>query len=246
MVEEWNERTGTLQLELEELRKSRTSCQTELADLKRTYQKTLDKEKEKTQDLQNKLNASRKQYQSEKTESARDRAGEVCALKAEHAYELAKLNQNHERELINCDRDCRVQLEATVQSLLEDFGRNFFELERECTANLDAMAEKLTKLEARHFDISAKLSTHNEECRRFQTTMSNRDSTIQDLRFQLEETRKREIELRSERDDWNSKWLSTGAEGEEMERELRDAKKCNESLCKELKVDLGLRRNLRW
>ena len=244
-----------------QLAESKRSCQEELARLRESNQDTLEKRDERIDNLQNQLDEStlsREAEEAKNLKKSRADADEVQSLredlrkhkeshvsevnriearhKATSDHQKATLDEDHTRELNRRERDVGLQLERKIDGFLEVLGKSFFEFEAACPSNLGAIAGKVTQLEIRHMDLSAKLKKYNDERPILRTTIHDRDATIEDFRLQLQEANRRENHIRKEKYELDTKWLSTRAEGEERERELRDAKKCIESLRKELKV----------
>jgi len=257
-VEERNERIEFLKNQLTESERSR---QEELERLRKSHQDTLEKRDERIDDLQHRLDESTRARLAEdakNVKNSRSHADEVQLLREElrkqkesHISEVnriearhkatldnqkARLDENHTGELKRRERDVGLQLERKVNGFLEVLGKRFFEFETACPSNLRAIAGKVTQLELRHMDLLEKLKKYDDECTILRTTINGRDAAIEDFRLRLEEANQQENDIRKEKRELNTKWLSTRDEGEERERELRDAKKCIESLRKELKV----------
>ena len=241
------ERNGRIDFVENQLAESKRSCQEELARLRESHQDTLEKRDETIDDLQNQLDESTRSRQAEEAKNlkkSRADADEVQSLREElrkrkesHVSEVNRiearhkatsdhqktaLDEYHTGELKRRERDVGLQLEKKINGFLEVLGKSFFEFEAACISNLGAIAGKVTQLEVRHMDLSAKLKKYNDECPILRTTIHDRDAAIEDFRLQLEEAKRRETDIRKEKDELNTKWLSTRAEGEERERELRE------------------------
>lgn len=257
-VDEGNGRIDSLEIQLAE---SKRSCQDELARLGESHQNTLEKRDDRIGGLQNQLDESTRAGQVEEVktlEKSRAHADEVQSLRGEltkqkesHVSEVnrietrnkamlddqkRRLDDDHTVELKRRERYVGLQVERKVNSFLEILGKNFSEFDAACPSNLEAIAGKVTQLRLRQMDLEAKLKKYNDERTILRTTIRDRDAAIEDLRLSLEEANHRENVVGKEKHELNKKWLSTRAEGEERERELRDAKKCIDSLRKELKV----------
>jgi len=234
------ERNGTINFLENQLAESKRSCQEELARLRESHQDTLKRRDERIADLQNQLEESTRIRLAELREQKESHASEVNRIEARHKatleHQKARLDKDHTTELKCRERDVGLQFERKVNCFLEGLGKRFFEFEATCRSNLEAIAGKVTQLELRHMDLSAKSKKYNDECTILWTTIYDRDAAIEDCLLQLEEANQRENEMRKQKYELNTKWSSTRAEGEERERELRDATKCIESLRQDLKV----------
>lgn len=164
------------------------------------------------------------------------RNAEVHELKSQNSAQEKKLTELREGRKSEAER---------FKNIITDKDR----LLKAAEKKREELAERLEQLRS---ELELSKSAREKDCTTLQTTISTSDHTIRDLTLQLEEGKRGEIQLRKEKDElrmerdelckkmdeWNSKWLSTGSDGDEMERELRETKKRNESLCNELKVDL--------
>jgi len=249
-VEERNGRIDFLENQLVE---SQRRCQEELAHSQESYQGSLDKREQKIHSLQNQLDESSQasvaeeaknlikfrahadEIQSLQDELSKQKANhvsEVDRIEARHKETLVRLDEDRIRELEGRERNVGLQIQRNVNGFLVVLGKKFLEFE----AALGAISDKVTQLQLRHVSLSAKLKNCKKDCTILRTTIQDKDSAIEVLRLRLEEATRRENDVRKEKSGLSTKWLSMRDEGEERERELKDANKCIEALRKELKV----------
>jgi len=235
-----NERRNKLNNLQRDFEEYKTGSDVELARLMQTVE-----------DLRKQLDGSRKDSELQKmthNETSQAHADEVRSLREilrkqrseldtihdRHKSELEGLKSKHACEVRDRERELRLQLEKRIRDLTAMVSG----LDVECTKGLQTISGQVTRLETRYESIAARARRYNQELAALRTSAHEKDSLIDQLNLRLDDATKLEIQMRN-----IIKEMTT--EGEERERELRDAKNCNDFLRNQLKVNHQLKNSSR-